>query len=251
MKLKEKYRLEFTDLKKSAFRNKLLFLFLVCEAVFVTLFLNFYEPGSGDSNILTIKVLLILCTIFSIPFLVLVLFIKTISLGNHQQYLTYRYHFKKDVINSLRLICSEIQDYIFNQKLNPHYFTDSGLFGKSYIDYRGDDWLKCAYNGVDYELCELEVTRLFRKNFHGIFIVGYFPEGISDNQEKIAALLNEFMKTNNKKAVFSTAQEFLYIAIHLDTPYLECENEKQVLDVENQIKFTENILLLMREIIDK
>jgi hypothetical protein len=251
MKLKDKYWLDFSDIKSSARWNKLLLIFLIIEWVVNSAF-HFDRNLTILENIKLFSKsgLFLFSVIFTVVVLLLAITTNTLAFVNTKKLQEYRYHFKKDIINSVRLAFPEIQNYVFYQKLSRNYFVNSKLFKKNFQEYQGDDWLKCNYNGIDYEFCELNVYNVFRTVFHGIFIVGYFPEGVDDQREKIAALLNEFMKTNNKKAVFSTAQEYLYIAIHLDTTYLECENEKQVLNVENEIKFTENILLLMRGIID-
>ena len=251
MKLKYKYWLDFSEMKRGARWNKFILVLWVAQWV-VTLFFSFDKDLTLIENIrLYYKSgFFIFSAIFGGIILLFALTVNSLSFVNDRKIKTFRYHYKKDIINSVRLAFPEIKDYLFNQKLNQHYFIDSKLFKKKFYEYLGDDGIKCNYNNIDYEFCELNVYRVFRTVFHGIFIVAFFPDGADDNRQKISTLLNEFMKANNKKAVFSTANEYLYIAIHLKQPFLEFNTEKQILNVDNEIKFIENILLLMRGIID-
>lgn len=113
-----------------------------------------------------VPTLAVTCLFFS----VLLLFSKSIKYVYPPKLKSARRKYKKDIYNFIISEHPEITEYSPNQKINPKEFYTSKLFKTEPEDYKGDDWLTASYRGHKVVMCELRVSRLFKKIFTGLFV---------------------------------------------------------------------------------
>ena len=78
--------------------------------------------------------------------------------------------FKKDVFHLLKDSNPEITDYLPRRKISSKEFYSSNLFHTQFEDYIGEEWIEATFKESKIIICELRVSRLFKKIFKGVFV---------------------------------------------------------------------------------
>jgi len=251
--IKAKYLSIYDEFRKKGSNNKILLLLLLL----IGLAYAFLEMKDGYYRFkldekMSYKTLILIFLIFSMCWMIMILFTNSISYLNKRKVESLKYHFKQAFINRVKTEIPEIKDYIPNQKIHPKIFNDSGLFGTGYSDYIGDDWIQGEYKNVHFEMCELHVFRLFKNIFHGMFVRCRFPYIVNNidiihNDNKIRNLMNNYENKYSAIIKLVVKNNNLYIAVERKDKFLRCDKAKHINYVDYDFNLLKDLVQIIKD----
>ena len=257
--LKSHYLNIYKDFNKRGFRYKFVLMLTVIPAAF-----NIFRTRSGGFNSsyrwyqgmsLTSIVLVLLAII---AFWAINIFIMDSMLFiSNRKLIAIKNNFKHDLRSIIETEIPEITDYIYYQKIHPNTFFSSGFFKSRDDEYLGDDWMKGYYKDVKFELCELNVYKVFKKKFNGIFVHLTFEDEKADKKLSITdfgveakELMSHFMNTYNAIINISNVDYKMYLSFKMDGIFFENKNKKSILKLDTDFNMLKDIVRIIKLVAD-
>jgi hypothetical protein len=173
-------------------------------------------------------------------------------------------NYKIDIFELIQSNVPEIKRYKPAEKINALEFYKSGISNEVFEDYNGDDWMELQYNNHRIILCDLKVTRLFKKVFQGLFVVcqdcdksrNFTVKLITDDNcccEFLSESTLDYIKKfcNNSPVCISQKNNTLYLTIDRTKNIFEMTNVKTIKSFEDEfVTFQENINLIKQVLTD-
>ena len=252
--LETKYLNILQTLKKQGTKNKILVMLLLIPAGIYAFFYvapEYREYPERDQ--ISRGALIIICTGVSIFWIFIILVSKSVTFINSKNLRYFNNSFKKDLFACLRRDITELEEYIYYNKINPSVFYASGLFSNRYDDYIGDDWMGGSYKRVAFDLCELHVSRLFKAIFNGIFVrcnVRALPEN-----EKLFCILDSPLFRNFENRYCATIHSsvdhsHIYLAVDMKGYFFENKNRSSIEKLDLDSAMLKELIELIKSLID-
>jgi hypothetical protein len=232
--------------------NKALFLFLLFLAMPAVYFEASTATENGKLMFDGLESIIFTGVIYVLLSILLILGNPLTFVGS-SKVAKFKHGFKTDLFKILQERIPEFQVYHFRQKLHPALFVKSGLFKTDFEDYDGDDLIYGCYKGVKFAICELIISKLFKKIFEGVFIhfkiTNPFEKGLENFSDH--PNVQEFSAKYNAKLSCSINFSEIFIAIRLKGEHLESGKKRQNNNTEADIELFEDINRLIKTAIDK
>lgn len=248
--LQKKYSLILSRLKVVGFRNKLvLFLLSFPASLYAYFYMDscFFKFHLGKE--MPHSLFIVLMIGLEILMALAIFSMKSISYVNSRRVNMFKLHFKAELFEYIRREIPEIDNYLFNQKINPRIFYESTLFEAKYGDYKGDDWVRGHFANASFELCELHVFNLSKRIFFGIFAWLRSKANSVDfagNLKKHSVSILTFEKTYGATILTSSINDRVFVAFKMEGKFFEADTIESIRAVSRDVQMLKDIVGLLK-----
>jgi hypothetical protein len=183
-----------------------------------------------------------------ILWIILALVSRSITFVNENRLKYFHFEVKKQLYEILKTGDPEIIGYYPDGRIRPDVFHASGLFPWDYDDYQGDDYIKGLFNGIQFNLCEMHVSRLFHPIFNGIFVHCFHFSKLNFNSELImnSSAVLDFQKKYHAEIKVSMNHNSLYLIAGMDGYFLEGSSFASIEKLQNDLAMLKDLISIVK-----